>query len=162
MCGCAQILFHEETGSRVLVEGDDVRWPVLGVRFTPASSQYVVGVNELIAEWYYSRQAPVWVLAVAGTEPSLPLLYYYHNNVYAGRFVLNPGHVAAVAERIDASDNRASVVKLVYEPSKGWWHVRAIHDFNRKLTAAATATALLLHQLENIPKEELLSMAGKK
>ncbi len=147
----------------MLVEGDDVRWPVLGVRFTPAASLYVVGVNELVVEWYFSRQAPVWVLAVAGTEPSLPLLYYFHGNVFAGRFVINPAHVAAVAERVDASPNRAAVMKLVYEPSKGWWHVRGMYDFDRKLTTAATATATLLHQQENITKEELLAMAsGKK
>ncbi len=153
------IMWHQETESRVMVAGEKARLNVLGLRLTPVDSHYVPGgINGSVLDWIFPRQFPLFVrlFVLPGSEA----IAFGFRDASAGVMPLNPLHVAAVVAKLGESANGSCICKLVFDPTKGLYNVRAVAAHgSRRLTTAAQAYHAASYSIEAITKEELIAWA---
>ena len=158
----SSVMWHQETESRVLMHDEKHRFAVLGLRLVAADSPYVPGaVNPALADWIFPRQFPYLVrLFVA---PGSEAIVFGFRDAAAGALALNPAHVPAVVAKLGESDKASCICKLVFDPTKGLYNVRAVYAHGtRRLTTAAQAFQAAQYSSEAITKEELVAWAEQK
>jgi hypothetical protein len=151
----SSIMWHEETSSRVLVHGD-FRIAVLGLRFNQMTGVYLSGgINSAVLDWFFPRQHVLFarLFALAATQG----VTFGFRDAEAGVLSLNPAHVEATLQKL-ADCGGSCICKLMFDPTKGFYHVRALYaPAQRRLTTASCAFAAAMQANEAVSKEELMS-----
>ena len=147
-----EIRWRPEDESRVFVRGE-LHLAVLGIRIAPLDMLYTPGtVNDRILDWFYPRQAPLWLATrLVPTEEGTKLAFFLRDApLLTSAVQINPAHAPEIVEDC--------ILKLILDPAHGYYNVRGIFPLDaHALTSAATLMALSVQAQQQINKDEIVA-----